>query len=185
MHSNRQLEPSLPLNFCYRMFRHSALAPNFSFNPLFGKADMGFPWVWQSDSSFRGLPSRPRRRNLKMWSHAIEFAVSCTVAKYIFYCCRRKGAGGIVQQYLWCSWSFYSSNVRVYQLLSFYSSKKYTWLQYKKWQIQVPGTAFSNFSDEVGMEGHGNCCRFATLTGVHQGAHICLAKWWIKGKVRS
>ena len=25
-------------------------------------------------------------------------------------------------------------------------------------------------------EGHGNCCRFATLTGVHQGAHNCLPK---------
>ena len=33
--------------------------------------------------------------------------------------------------------------------------------------------------------GHGNCCRFATLTGVHQGAHICLAKLWFIGKVRT
>ena len=24
--------------------------------------------------------------------------------------------------------------------------------------------------------GLGNCCRFATLVGVHQGAHICLDK---------
>ena len=24
------------------------------------------------------------------------------------------------------------------------------------------------------MKGHGNCCRFATLTGVHQGAQISL-----------
>ena len=36
---------------------------------------------------------------------------------------------------------------------SFYSSsKKYTWLDYKKPQIQAPGTTFSNFSDEFGME---------------------------------
>ena len=29
------------------------------------------------------------------------------------------------------------------------------------------------------MEGrHANCCRFTTLTGVHQGAHICLAKFY-------
>ena len=35
----------------------------------------------------------------------------------------------------------------------------------------------SYFSDEVGMEGDlGKCCRFATLTEVHQGAHISLAK---------
>ena len=69
----------------------------------------------------------------------------------------------------------------------FCSSKKCTWLQYEKPQkIQAPGTTFSNFGDEVWMEGgHGNCCRFATLTGVHQGAHISLAKYWIKGKVRS
>ena len=40
-------------------------------------------------------------------------------------------------------------------------------------QIQVPGTTFSTFSDKVRLEGgHENCCRFATLTGVHQGAHI-------------
>ena len=58
---------------------------------------------------------------------------------------------------------------------SFYSnsSKKYTWLQYKKRRIQAPGTTFSVFGNEVGMKGgHENCCRFATLTGVHQGAHI-------------
>ena len=45
---------------------------------------------------------------------------------------------------------------------------------------------FSNFSDEVRLEaGHENCCRFATVTEVHQGAHICLAKCWINGKVLS
>ena len=39
-------------------------------------------------------------------------------------------------------------------------------------------TTFSNFGDEVGMEGNlGNCYdRFASRTGVHQGAHICHAK---------
>ena len=58
----------------------------------------------------------------------------------------------------------------------FYSSKKCTWLQYKKPQIQVPGTTFPNLDVEVGMEDVRNCYRFATLTGVHQGAHICLAK---------
>ena len=46
-----------------------------------------------------------------------------------------------------------------------------------------PGITFSNFSDEVRLEGgHENCCRFATLTGVHQGAHACLAKVRFKGK---
>ena len=30
------------------------------------------------------------------------------------------------------------------------------------------------FSDKVRYEGgHGKCCRFGTLTGVHQGRHIC------------
>ena len=57
----------------------------------------------------------------------------------------------------------------------FYISEKYTWLQYEKRQIQAPGTTSSTFGDEVGMEGgHGNCCRFATLTGVHQQAHTYL-----------
>ena len=57
---------------------------------------------------------------------------------------------------------------------SFYGSKNILDLRYEKPQIRAPGT-FSNFSDEVGMEGgHGNYSRFAALTGVHQGAHICL-----------
>ena len=56
----------------------------------------------------------------------------------------------------------------------------------KKGQIQAPGTTFSTLSDEVRLErGHGNCCRFATLTELHQGAHIFLAKLWLKAKVRS
>ena len=52
---------------------------------------------------------------------------------------------------------------------SSYSSKKYTWLQQrKKPQIQGPGTTFSSFGDEVGMEGdNANCCRF---TNTHGGA---------------
>ena len=33
---------------------------------------------------------------------------------------------------------------------------KYTWLQYKKWQIEAPGTTFSIFGDKLWMEGHGN-----------------------------
>ena len=55
-----------------------------------------------------------------------------------------------------------------------------------KQQIRASGTTFSTFSDDVRLDGgHGNCCRFATITGVHQGAHICLAKLCFKGKVRS
>ena len=30
--------------------------------------------------------------------------------------------------------------------------------------------------------GHGNRCRLATLTEVHQGVHICLVKLWFEGK---
>ena len=66
------------------------------------------------------------------------------------------------------------------------SSKTQTWQQYKKRQIQVPGTTFSTSNDGVCLGGgHGNCCRFATLTGVHQSAHICLSKLWFKAKVGS
>ena len=58
------------------------------------------------------------------------------------------------------------SGVTRVRACSFYSSKKHAWLQYKKPQIQAPGT-FSSFSDKVRLEGgHGNCCRFAPLTGV-------------------
>lgn len=58
-----------------------------------------------------------------------------------------------------------------------------TWLQqYKKPQIQQPGTTFSNLSDELRLPGgHRNCCRFATLTGTYQGSHICLAECWTNG----
>ena len=53
-------------------------------------------------------------------------------------------------------------------------------------QFQAPGTFFSNFGDEVGIErSDGNFCRFATLSGVHQGAHICLATKWINEELRS
>ena len=41
LRSNRQLEPPLPLNFSSRIFRHSALAPNFSTDPIFRKGDTG------------------------------------------------------------------------------------------------------------------------------------------------
>ena len=92
--SNRQLEPPLPLNFFYRIFRHSALAPNFYHwsNISQGRYELlgALPWVWRSDSSFRDLPSTSCRRNWKMRFQALEFAVSRTVAKYIFYCCCRR-----------------------------------------------------------------------------------------------
>ena len=209
--------------------------------------------MWRSDSSFRDLlPSRPRRRNSEIWFQALEFAVSCTVAKYIFYCGRKGrisyspfknrfscapcadsrntrhrtplslpmpaltrgtcwpcycssydysvflGRAAEEQRSTFCTadatelcMSYVTNHmkikntyVHIYEYM-FYS-KKYTWLQYKKRQIQTPGTTFSNFGNEVGMEGgHGNCCRFVALTGVHQGAHISLAKYCIKGKVRS
>ena len=95
LRSNRQLEPPLPLNFSYGIFRHSALATNFTIDPLFCKGDVGYlvqSREWRSDISFRDLlPSRPRRRNLKMWFQALEFfAVSRTVTRYIFYCCRTR-----------------------------------------------------------------------------------------------
>ena len=98
LRSNRQLEARLPLIFSCRIFRNFALAPTFSIDPLFGKADMGslmhaLPWVWQSDDSFRALlRGGPRQRKLKMWFQALEFAVCCTVAKHIFCCCKRAGA---------------------------------------------------------------------------------------------
>ena len=48
-----------------------------------------------------------------------------------------------------------------------------TWLKYKKLKIQAPGTTFSTLSDNVRYEGgHDKCCRFGTLAGVHQEAHI-------------
>ena len=62
---------------------------------------------------------------------------------------------------------------------------KKTWLQYKKTAIQASGTTFSNFSDEIRPEeGHGKCCRFGTLTGVHQDAHICPDHSWLDWNAR-
>ena len=66
----------------------------------------------------------------------------------------------------------------------FYSSKNILGYSTRN-ENHAPGTTFSNFGVEVWMGGHGNCCRFATLTGVHQGARISLAKYWVSGKVRS
>ena len=109
-HSYRQLEPPLPLNFSCRIFvillsvsiqidNWNHYLWNFpvgyssfcSSSELFhesitwqGRFGLlgALPWVWRSDSSFRDLlPSRPSRRNLKIWFQASEFAVSCTVAK--------------------------------------------------------------------------------------------------------
>ena len=73
----------------------------------------------------------------------------------------------------------------VYELLLFLPVKSIVSYSTRNFKIQAPGTTFSNFGHEVWMEGHGNCCRFASLTGVHQGAHISLAKYWIDEKVRS
>ena len=56
------------------------------------------------------------------------------------------------------------------------SSRTYTRLQYKKQRIEAAGTTFYNVGDEVGMEDYGTCRRLATLTGVHQETHFCLAK---------
>ena len=84
----------------------------------------------------------------------------------------------VLLQPLRSSFSFYSYSRKKYQVLA-YSS------QYEKPKIQAPGTTSSNFSDEARPGGHGECCRFATLTGVHQGAHICPANFWLGGNVRS
>ena len=52
-------------------------------------------------------------------------------------------------------------------------------LQCKKIKIQAPGTTLLTFIDKVRYEGgHEKCCRFGTLTGVHQGAHIRSSKFW-------
>ena len=42
-------------------------------------------------------------------------------------------------------------------------------------EMLSPWNHIFNFNDEVGMGGgHGNCCCFFTITGVHQGAHMFL-----------
>ena len=60
--------------------------------------------------------------------------------------------------------------------LSFYSRKKY--LATAVQQTENSSTTFSTFSDKFRPErGHEKCCRYRTLTGVHQGAHIRSAKF--------
>ena len=77
----------------------------------------------------------------------------------------------------------------------FYSSQIYIYsAPEQENQIQTPGTIFLPIFklQRRGLSGN-FCrarkllplCRFATVTGVHQGAHICLAKYWINGKVLS
>ena len=82
--------------FCYRIFCNSALAPNFSINPLFGKADMGSlvhsrecgePTAVSVTSFHPDLVAEivkcgSRRLNLRFLA----------LAKYLvyFYCCRTR-----------------------------------------------------------------------------------------------
>ena len=96
LRSNRQLEPPLPLNFFYRIFRRSALAPNFSIDPIFRKGDMGSlvhsrecgePTAVSVTSFHPDLVAEivkcgSRRLNLRFLA----------LAKYLvyFYCCRTR-----------------------------------------------------------------------------------------------
>ena len=68
-----------------------------------------------------------------------------------------------------------SAHEHQYEPLLFLQRQKKTCLQYKK--TQAPRTTFSIFIDEGFLGGgHGNCCGFYTLTGMHHGAHIDHAK---------
>ena len=77
--------------FSCRIFSHSALVPSFSIklNPSFGKANMGsiysaLPWVWQSDSSFRDIPtSLPKFENVVPCAWICRFLYCSQV---YFYC---------------------------------------------------------------------------------------------------
>ena len=70
-------------------------------------------------------------------------------------------------------------------LLLLYSSQKHTGWSARNRKFKRLEPHFQFFSDDVRLEGgHGNRCRFDTLTGVHQGAHTCLTKKSINGKMR-
>ena len=87
------------------------------------------------------------------------------------------------------------SGTHMYDMsILFCTRRQKTWPQYQKIKIKISRSTawnhifcpFSNFSDEVRLEpGHANCCRFANITRVHQGAHIGPAEYWINGKVLS
>ena len=50
-------------------------------------------------------------------------------------------------------------------------------------QVQAPGTSFLPCSDEVRPEGgHGNCCYFTTLTGVHEEPLSAVRNYGSTGK---
>ena len=115
-----------------------------------------------SNSCFGSLRRQPSKGSIALLLIDLRqsFGPLVTVAKYFIFCCKTTKANVLVA-------SGFSSR-------SFYSRKKNTWSQYEKLKIQEPGTTFSNFSDEIRLEGGPEkCCRFGKLTGVHQGAHIC------------
>ena len=95
LRSNRQLEAPLPLTFSCTIFCRSALLESpisFAFIHFLAK-QIWAPWY---NPNFHALlRGGPRRRKLKMWFQALEFAVSCAAAKLIclLLYVRRAGAG--------------------------------------------------------------------------------------------
>ena len=88
LQAHRQLEPPLSLNFSCPIFRKSALAQNFSIDLLCGKVDRG-SLVHSREcgkaTAVSGISSTPTSSpKFEMWFLALEFVISCTVAKCFF-----------------------------------------------------------------------------------------------------
>ena len=131
-----------------------------------------------------------------MWFHALEFAVSCTTTvvvqpKYLVYFLLLTTVETRATEL-----RFFSRCPRRHLVHACLAIAAATVLDRAAEEQSTFYTAVAaelhtsyqiiTFSDKVRLEGgHVNRCRFATLTGVHRGAHICLAKLWFKGKVRS
>ena len=117
---------------------------------------------WQRDSTFRVLlRGGPCRRSLKMWFQALEFSVSCTVAKLFFLLWKEKE-----ERTQYVSWVPPARS----------TAEKKTWLQYKKSKFKRLEQHFQTSATRSAPREDTKSAVDLALTGVHQRAHIRSAK---------
>ena len=108
---------------------------------------------------------------------------------HFLHCCCRALASSISLKLLRTGTNKRRKLVRARSSRSFYcnSSKNDTWRQNKKPQIHYPGTTFSNFSDELRhlLRAQKRLSVFHTHGSAPRTLYICLAKYWIEGKINN
>ena len=109
-----------------------------------------------------------------MWFQALEFSVSCTAAKRFFVSAAERSGGEPEPE-----------ATSKFLLLVLHQKEK--WLEYNR---QKKSSAWNHiFKVQRRVLPRRRTRKvlslFGTLTGVHQGGHICPAEFWLDGNVRS